>query len=102
PLADEIIARSERAMRQAIRDLPDGTYTNTATTDGYDEPVRIAVNIDVRGDSVAVDFAATSPESSRGINVVLNYTHAYATFALKALLAPDVPNNEGSFRPVTV
>lgn len=102
PLADEIIARSERAMRQAIRDLPDGTYTNTATTDGYDEPVRIAVRIDVRGESVAVDFAGTSPESSRGINVVLNYTHAYATFALKALLAPDVPNNEGSFRPVTV
>ncbi|MDQ6908773.1 MAG: hydantoinase B/oxoprolinase family protein, partial [Chloroflexota bacterium] len=36
------------------------------------------------------------------INVVLNYTHAYVTYALKCALCPDVPNNEGSFRPVTV
>ncbi len=102
PLADAIIARSERAMRQAITNLPDGTYENSALTDGYDEPIRLHVRVDVAGDGIHVDFAGTSPESRRGINVVLNYTHAYATFALKALLAPDVPNNEGSFRPLTV
>ena len=33
---------------------------------------------------------------------MLNYTHAYASFAMKAALAPDVPHNEGSFRPVHV
>jgi N-methylhydantoinase B len=33
---------------------------------------------------------------------VLNYTQAYATFALKCALAPEVPNNEGSFRALTV
>ena len=49
-----------------------------------------------------VDWAGSSPESSRGINVVLNYTHAYTTYALKCALAPEVPNNEGSFRPVHV
>jgi N-methylhydantoinase B len=102
PLADEIIARSDRAMRQAIAALPDGSYANSALTDGYDEPIQLAVRIDVLGESVHLDFAGTSPESARGINVVLNYTHAYATFALKALLAPDVPNNEGSFRSLTV
>src|SRR5207237_8419916 len=36
------------------------------------------------------------------INVVMNYTEAYTTFGLKCALAPDVPNNEGSFRAVTV
>jgi len=102
PLADEIIGRSERAMREAIRSLPDGSYRNAAMTDGYEEPVRLQVRVDVQGDQVAVDFAGTSPESRYGINVVLNYTEAYATFALKALLAPEVPNNEGSFRPLTV
>jgi N-methylhydantoinase B len=102
PLADEIIARSDRAMREAVAGLPDGSYANSAMTDGYDEPIRLEVRVDVRGDSVHVDFAGTSPESPRGINVVLNYTHAYATFALKALLAPDVPNNQGSFRSLTV
>jgi N-methylhydantoinase B len=102
PLADEIIERSDRAMRDAIARLPDGTYQNHAMTDGYDEPIRLEVRVDVTGDAIHVDFAGTSPESRRGINVVLNYTHAYATFALKALLAPDVPNNEGSFRSLTV
>src|SRR5258708_29599799 len=43
PLADEIIDRSDRAMRQAIAKLPDGSYENGAMTDGYDEPIRLAV-----------------------------------------------------------
>lgn len=102
PLADEVINRSDRAMREAIARLPDGSYENAAMTDGYEEPIRLQVRVDVKGDSVLVDFAGTSPESRYGINVVLNYTEAYATFALKALLAPDVPNNEGSFRALTV
>ena len=34
-----------------------------------------------------------------GINVVLNYTHAYASFAIKAAMNPEVPHNEGAFRP---
>ena len=33
---------------------------------------------------------------------MLNYTHAYASFAIKAAICPDVPHNEGSFRPVHV
>lgn len=102
PLADEIIGRSERAMRTAIAALPDGTYRNTIYSDGYEEPVRLQVAITKSGDSMVVDWAGSSPESKRGINVVLNYTHAYTTYALKCALAPDVPNNEGSFRPVTV
>ena len=38
----------------------------------------------------------------RGINVVLNYTQAYSTYTVMAVVAPTVPNNEGSFRPLTV
>jgi N-methylhydantoinase B len=102
PLADEVIARSERAMREAISRVPDGTYRNTVTMDGYDQPVTIECAVTVRGDELLVDYAGTSPESSYGINVVMNYTEAYTTFGLKCALAPDVPNNEGSFRPVTI
>ncbi len=102
PLADEIIFRSEQAMRDAIAQLPDGVYENVAYSDGYEEPVRMQVRIDKRGDEMWVDWAGSSPESSYGINVVLNYTHAYTTYAMKCALAPEVPNNEGSFRPVHV
>lgn len=102
PLADEIIARSERALRDAIRALPDGRYTHEIWSDGFEEPIRIAVAVTIAGDEIAIDFAGSSPQSRRGINVVLNYTHGYASFALKAAIAPDVPHNEGAFRPVHV
>ncbi len=101
-LADEIIGRSERAMRKAIANLPDGIYRNEVFSDGYEEPVRLAVAITKNGDHMNVDWSGSSNESRRGINVVLNYTHAYTTYAVKCALAPEVPNNEGSFRPVTV
>ena len=101
-LSDEIVDRSERAMRAAIAEVPDGEYENEVFSDGYEAPVRLHVKIIKSGDSIHVDWAGSSMESIRGINVVLNYTHAYTTYALKCALAPDVPNNEGSFRPVTV
>ncbi len=102
PLADAIIDRSERAMRAAIAALPDGEWRNIVYSDGYEEPVRLEVTLTKLGDEIWVDWAGSSPESTRGINVVLNYTHAYTTYALKCALAPEVPNNEGSFRPVHV
>ena len=103
PVADEIVGRSERAMREAIRDVANGVYEGETTSDGIDgEPVRIHATVAVEDEDVHVDFAGSSPQSPRGINVVLNYTHAYASFAMKAALAPEVPHNEGSFRPVRV
>lgn len=101
-ISGEIIRRSEAAMRAAIRELPDGDYHAIGEYDGYDRPVRLEVTLRVRGDEVEADYTGTSPQADRGINVVLNYTHAYTTYALKAALSPDVPNNEGSFRPVRV
>lgn len=102
PLANEIITRSERAMRQAIRALPNGRYENESWSDGFDEPIRIKVAVTVEDEDLYIDFDGSSPQSSRGINVVLNYTHAYASFAIKAAVSPEIPHNEGAFRPVHV
>ncbi len=102
PLADAIIARSERAMRDAIRRLPDGDYSHEIWSDGFEEPIRICVKVTIAGEDIFIDFAGSSPQSRRGINVVLNYTHGYASFAMKAAISPDVPHNEGAFRPVHV
>ncbi|MEV7092273.1 hydantoinase B/oxoprolinase family protein [Amycolatopsis sp. NPDC051045] len=102
-VAAEIMDRSERALRDALRELPDGTYTNEIVTDGFDDEeivLRVAATVD--GDEIHLDFAGSSPQSRRGINVVLNYTRAYASFAVKAAISPQVPHNAGSFRPVHV
>jgi N-methylhydantoinase B len=101
-LSDEVCSRSENAMREAITELPDGVYENEAYTDGFDEPIRLAVSIRVEGDEMHVDYDGSSPQSERGINVVLNYTAAYTTFGVKCAISPEVPNNDGSFQPIHV
>jgi N-methylhydantoinase B len=101
-LADEIIDRSEQAMRGRIRALPDGSYPFELSIDGFGDPIVIRTRVEVRGDALGVDFAGSSGAVNLGVNVCLNYTRAYTTYGVKCVVSPDVPNNEGSFRPVTV
>jgi N-methylhydantoinase B len=101
-LSDEVCTRSENAMREAIAGLPDGVYENEGYTDGFDEPIKLSVAVRVEGDEMIVDYEGSSPQSERGINVVLNYTTAYTTFGVKCAISPDVPNNDGSFQPIRV
>jgi N-methylhydantoinase B len=100
-LGAEILGRSEARARQAIGELPDGDYDHTIHTDGLDEPLRIHCRVSIRGDEVVVDYAGSSDQVDRGMNVVLNYTAAYTSYALKCAIWPDVPHNDGSFRPLT-
>jgi N-methylhydantoinase B len=51
---------------------------------------------------ITVDYEGSSGASPYGINVVKNYTHAYTTFAVRAVLNPDLPNNYGSLEPIKV
>lgn len=101
-VAEDIVRRSEAAVRARIRAIPDGEWTSELHGDGFDEPLVIRVRVAIAGDEMTIDFAGSSPQSPRGINVVFNYTHAYASFAAKAAIYPDVPHNEGGFRPVHV
>ena len=101
-IAEEIIHRSEAAVRAEIRKLPDGEWANETWSDGFEAPIVVRCTVKVSGEEIFIDFTGSSPQSTRGINVVFNYTHAYASFAIKAAICPDVPHNEGSFRPVHV
>jgi N-methylhydantoinase B len=95
----DLMDRAERSMRRAISEVPDGSYHYEAVTDGFDEPIVIAVTVVVDGDELVLDFTGSSPQSERGINVVPNYATALSSYALKCLLDPFTPKNEGSFRP---
>jgi N-methylhydantoinase B len=104
-LADEIIRRSEEATRSAIGKLAAGTFVGESRFDvpgGEVITLRAAVIIDPRAGEIAVDFDGSSPQTTTGINVVLNYTHAYSTFAVRSCLNPELPNNTGSLAPIRV
>jgi N-methylhydantoinase B len=100
-LGAEVRQRSESAMREAIGKIPDGVYKSRVQHDGFDEPVVINCSLTVKGDEIEIDYAGTSPQLPYALNVVPIYTFAYTVYGLKALLCPDVPNNEGSFIPIS-
>ena len=101
-LADEIQKRAETAMRNRIRALPRGTYHHTLVTDGFDEPLKIQLALRVLKDRLELDYTGTAPQQRSGINAPWCYTYSYSVFAVKSVLTPEVPNNEGTFRPITV
>lgn len=100
-LGAEVRKRSENAMREAIRKIPDGVYKSTVQHDGFDEPIVIKCELTVKGDRIDIDYSGTSQQLPHALNVVPIYTFAYTVYGLKALLCPDIPNNEGSFMPIT-
>jgi N-methylhydantoinase B len=103
-LTDEIIGRTDRAMRAAIRGVPDGTYHSVTMIDTFDfnHPLRMECTIRVSGDEMHVDFTGSSPQNPSPLNSVLGYTRAYSTYALKCVLLPDVPNNEGNVLAISI
>lgn len=104
-LADEIIGRSERSMREALRMLPEGESSCSASLTnipGYDQPVTLALTVRVRGGEIELDYEGTSEQIPRAVNVTLNMTRSYCGYPLKCMLAPDIPNNAGFLLPIKV
>ena len=103
PLAEEIQDRCERAMRKAISELPDGKYHSSLKTDGLiDKPIHLEMALKVDGDTIEIDYSGSDPQVDRAINVCMCYTYAFTVYGVKCCTSPDLPNNEGAFRPITV
>ncbi len=95
---DELCRRTGDRMRAAIADLPDGEYAfdDVMDDDGLgtaDIPIRLKVTIE--GDRAVFDWRGTSPQVRGNINLPVNATQAAVAYALRALLDPEIPNNQG-------
>ena len=102
-LATTILARSEAHMRRRLAALPEGTYRAAMEIDGYIETVRLAVAVRIGSSGARVDWSGSSPLSPHGaINVPFGSTLATTMYPFKCALAPELPNNEGLFRPIEV
>jgi N-methylhydantoinase B len=99
PLAEFIFDSSLRATLAEIAKLPRGTYSAEICSDGYDAPVTLRAAMTIGPDAIEVDYAGTSGLSTRGINVPPAYCRAYASFGIKVVVAPEVPNNWASLAP---
>ena len=101
-VAAHVLARSETAMRRALGLWPQGSWRARITLADGPEPIVLAAAVTIDETGIAVDFAGTGPAVGRGVNVPLAYAAAYASFALRCAIAPDVPNNAGSLSVIQV
>ncbi len=102
-LAQTILNRSEQLMRAKIAALPDGCYRHELEIDGYLERVWLRTQVVIAGDEIEVCFAGTTDQTeAAAINASFNTTYATVVFPFKCALVPDIPNNEGLFRPISV
>lgn len=101
-LGEFIFSRTHAATLARIAALPKGSWSNHSLTDGYDQPVKLAATVSILDHAINVDFAGTDAMSRWGINVPIIYTKAYACYALKCVVAPDIPNNWASLELFTI
>jgi N-methylhydantoinase B len=101
-LSEEIVTRSEGAMRAAIRACRSGTFVGRTVFDisgGNVITLNAAVTVDSDKGEILIDFAGSSPQISKGVNVVLNYTHAYSSFAVRSSSLPSSRTMRGASHP---
>ncbi len=101
-LGAHVLERSRTAALEAVGRLAPGLYRHAMRIDGLEEPVDLVAAMTVGAAGIDVDFTGSSGVSSYGINVPICYTEAYASFGVKCIVAPSVPNNEGSLSVIRV
>jgi N-methylhydantoinase B len=102
---ERLHAESEGQMRAALRALPDGVWEGEdwLDDDGVDDrPLRIKVRVEIRGDAATFDFAGTDPQARGPVNTTSFIACSAVYYAMKTLVAPDVPPNDGCYRPLRV
>ena len=99
---DELYDYSERAMRAGIARLPDGRYAATDVLEPIEGELQLRATVMIAGDSIAIDFAGTSPQHDGNLNCPLSVTRSACFYVVRVLVDPDVPASGGAFAPVTV
>jgi N-methylhydantoinase B len=98
--------RSEARMRAAIAALPDGDfqYEDYLETfpDGRFEPLLVPLRLSIRGERMVADFTGAAPQVPVPVNSTLAVTAGSVFIAVKSVLDPALPLNQGSFRSIEV
>lgn len=101
---DALGHRAEALMRSELTDLPDGRWEaeDFLDNDGItDEPLKIRIALEIKGDEMVLDFTGSSPQCAGPVNIALPTTVATAYVAIKHVF-PALPANAGVMRPIDV
>ena len=100
-VSTEMIHYTETVLRSRLRDITDGTWSETLTIEA-DGPRRLKLTLRKEGDQLTFDFTGTDKQVSKGINLPYHGTAGFCFGAILSSLAYDLPKNHGVLRPMTV
>lgn len=100
-----ILERTDKRMKAAISQIPDGTYAfeDVLDDDGL-EARDILFKLEVRkaGEGIVFDFTGSSPQVPGNVNLTLNAVQSSVCYGLKALLDPELPNNQAAIDAIDI
>jgi N-methylhydantoinase B len=104
-LVGHLYDMTETMMREEIRRIPDGTYRAERSLHYSSKPesrLTVRLELRVRGDELDIDFTGSSPQSPSYCNAPIGSALGGTMTYLSMLLDPEVPHNEGMFRPLNI
>jgi N-methylhydantoinase B len=102
---EEILDYSERMMRKEIEKMPEGKYgaedylENTGVSD---QRVRLKVTVEIKKDHIKIDYSGTDLQVDGPVNAVWGVTLSGVYYTLRCVTDPEIPMNDGCYRPVEV
>ena len=96
---------SESMVRRFLTSLPDGDYTGVDYLDDdgcEDKPVRVQVNVHIKGDSMKVDFDGSDSQTTGNVNSPWACTQGGVFYTMVGIIDPGMALNSGAFRPIEV
>ncbi len=99
---DALFSYSERMVRAAIAELPDGRGEAEDVVEAVDGDLPIRCSAEVAGDEIRIDFTGTAPQYAGNLNCPLAVTKSACYFVVRCLTEPDLPASGGAFAPVMV
>ncbi|MFM7611500.1 MAG: hydantoinase B/oxoprolinase family protein, partial [Alphaproteobacteria bacterium] len=99
--AEASCIRTDTAVRAALAEMPKGSWSAEEETDGMDGvAIRLKAKVTIESDLVTVDYSGSSDQIPAALNVAWCYTFAFTAYALKCILDPESPNNDGSQKAI--
>lgn len=104
-LLDELLDYTERRVRAAIEDLPDGRYEAMDMMDGdgvTDEPVKLSMAVVIEGNEMVLDYTGTAEQNRGPLNCTPAMAFAGAMAVIMSIVGENLPKNDGFYRPLDV
>jgi N-methylhydantoinase B len=99
---DELYAYSERMVRTALAELPDGRGEAEDVVEAVEGDLAIRCTAEIAGDGIRIDFTGTAAQYDGNLNCPLPVTKSACYFVVRCLTEPDLPASGGAFAPVAV